>query len=102
MERFRVVLEGIDLDEAQADGMQEAIQKAVLAELARMDFGGDQGAAVFAAPSGKRPAQGAAAPGVLDWQWRGMITIFQGLKNFDKVNEVATRIHAGEFQQRGQ
>lgn len=47
MEEFRVVLNGVELSDAQRESLNNAIQQATLRAVADFDFGGDRTAALI-------------------------------------------------------
>jgi hypothetical protein len=47
MAQFKVVLDGIKLDQKQSASLSNSIQRAVLAQLADVDSGGDEGSLIL-------------------------------------------------------
>jgi hypothetical protein len=57
-QEFKVVLEGVSLDQEAEARIRQGIQKVVLQELAELDFGGDRGAPVIGLLGGNGHTQG--------------------------------------------
>jgi hypothetical protein len=83
MAEFKVVLEGVDLDDEQTARVQSAVQKSVLHALADLDLQGDRAAVLI-------PRFG---PGI-----RGLIALLAESRNLVDTHATAEKIAAREFQ----